>query len=74
MGCDRKFKPCPEKTACLHTRRGGNSSVNRLENYRKSIKTLLKQYADSMSKNPEAEVEIELVFDTEKDRIKVVYN
>jgi hypothetical protein len=41
--------------------------MDRLEHYRQSIKTLLKQYADSMSKNPEPSVEIELVFDTEND-------
>lgn len=42
--------------------------MDRLEHYRKSITTLLKQYADSMSKNPESEVEIEIVFDPENDR------
>jgi len=42
--------------------------MDRVEHYRKSIKTLLKKYANSMSNNPEPEVAIELVFDTEKDR------
>jgi hypothetical protein len=42
--------------------------MDRVEHYRESIKTLLKKYANSMSKNPEPEVEIELIFDTEKDR------
>jgi hypothetical protein len=41
--------------------------MERLEHYRQSIKTLLKRYADSMSKNLEPGVEIELVFDTEND-------
>ncbi|NQE34779.1 XisI protein [Microcoleus asticus] len=42
--------------------------MDRLEHYRQSIKKLLKQYADSINKQPEPGVEVELVFDTEKDR------
>ncbi|MGL5083458.1 MAG: XisI protein [Microcoleaceae cyanobacterium] len=41
--------------------------MDRLELYRKSIKTFLKQYADSINQNPEPGVEVELVFDTDND-------
>jgi hypothetical protein len=42
--------------------------MDRLEHYRQSIKKLLKQYADSINKQPEPGVDVELVFDTENDR------
>ncbi len=41
--------------------------MDRLELYRKSIKTFLKQYAKTINQHPDAGVEIELVFDTEND-------
>jgi hypothetical protein len=42
--------------------------MDRLEIYRKSIKTFLTQYADSINQNPEPGIEVELVFDPESDR------
>jgi XisI protein len=42
--------------------------MDRLEHYRQSIKKLLKQYADSINKQPEPGVDVQLVFDTENDR------
>ncbi len=42
--------------------------MDRIELYRKSIKSFLQQYADSINQYPELGVEVELVFDTENDR------
>jgi hypothetical protein len=42
--------------------------MDRIELYRESIKTFLKNYADSISQHPEPGTEIEIVFDTENDR------
>ena len=47
--------------------------MDRLENYRQSIKKLLTQYADSINKKPEPGVEVELVFDPENDRYLFLY-
>jgi XisI protein len=41
--------------------------MDRLEHYRQSLKTLLKDYADSMNANQGGEIEVETIFDTEKD-------
>jgi len=41
--------------------------MDRLEHYRHSIITLLKQYAHSMSQSPEPGIEVQLVLDTEND-------
>jgi hypothetical protein len=42
--------------------------MDRLEHYRKSIKNFLQAYADSINKNPEPGVEIEIIFDEQNDR------
>ncbi|NJK35338.1 MAG: XisI protein [Oscillatoriales cyanobacterium SM2_2_1] len=42
--------------------------MDRLELYRQSVKTFLKQYADSINQHPEPGIEVELVFDDEHDR------
>ena len=42
--------------------------MDRLEHYRKSIKKLLKDYADSIQQHTEPGVEVELIFDSERDR------
>ena len=42
--------------------------MDRLELYRTSIKTFLRQYADAIAQNPDPDVEVELVFDPENDR------
>jgi hypothetical protein len=41
--------------------------MDRIELYRKSIKSFLKQYADSINQSPEPGVETELVLDSEND-------
>jgi hypothetical protein len=42
--------------------------MDRLELHRTSVKTFLKQYADSITQYPNPEVDVELVFDLENDR------
>jgi hypothetical protein len=42
--------------------------VDRLEHYRQSIKKILTEYADSMNENTVSGIEVETVFDTERDR------
>lgn len=42
--------------------------MDRLELHRKSVKAFLQQYADSINQHPESGIEVELVFDTERDR------
>jgi hypothetical protein len=42
--------------------------MDRLEHYRKSIKNFLQAYADSINKNPEPGVEIEIIIDDKNDR------
>jgi ABC-type proline/glycine betaine transport system substrate-binding protein len=42
--------------------------MDRLELYRESIKSFLKQYADSINQHPEPGIEVELVFDADNDR------
>jgi hypothetical protein len=42
--------------------------MDRLDHYRTSIKTLLQQYADSITRSPEPDIEVELIFDEQHDR------
>ena len=42
--------------------------MDRLELQRKSVKAFLQHYANSINQYPESGIEVELVFDTERDR------